>query len=59
MLTAGLQVPIIEFEEVVGKVNSVPELIDVGKLNVGVMLAFTVIVLVTVFAHNPVVGVKV
>jgi hypothetical protein len=59
LLTAGLQVPVIEFEEVVGKVNSVPELMDVGKLNVGVTLAFTVIVLVTVFAHKPAVGVKV
>jgi hypothetical protein len=50
---------VIEFVEVVGSVNAVPEQMDVGKVKVGFTLAFTVIVLVTVFAHNPAVGVKV
>jgi hypothetical protein len=59
LLKAGLQVPVIEFVEVVGSVNAVPEQMDVGKVKVGVTFVFTVIVLVTVFAHNPAVGVKV
>jgi hypothetical protein len=50
---------VIAFVEVVGSVNAVPEQIDVGKVKVGVTFAFTVIDLVFVFAHNPVVGVNV
>ena len=56
---AGLQVPVIELVDVVGKIKFVPEQIDAGRENAGVTIAFTVIFLVTDFAHNPEVGVKV
>ncbi len=58
-LKDGLQVPVIELVEEVGKDKLVPMQISVGKLNVGLAIGFTVIVLVTVLAHNPTVGVKV
>ena len=59
LLNAGDQVPVMEFVDVVGKVNSVPEQMEVGNVKVGVAFAFTVIVRVKVFAHNPAVGVNV
>ena len=63
MLTvAGLHVPLILLDDVLGNTGTVPPLqieSDVPKPNVGVMLAATVTVNVAVVAHCPAVGVKV
>ena len=63
MLTvAGLHVPLILFNEVVGKVGTVPPaqiVSDVPKLNVGVTIGLTVTLMVTGKAHCPAVGVNV
>ena len=61
-MTAGLQLPVIPFIEVVGKAGTVaPAQIDklVPKLNVGVMFGVTVSVNDVVVAHWPAVGVNV
>ena len=58
---AVLHVPVIPFNDVVGKFGTVPSaqmVNDVPKSNVGVMLAATVTVNVAVVAHNPAVGVN-
>lgn len=58
----GLQVPVIPFVEVVGKLGTVaPAQIDkvVPKVNVGVIFVLTVTVNVAVVAHCPAVGVNV
>ena len=62
LTTDGLQVPVILFVDVVGKVGTVPpaQIVDVvPKLNVGVMFGFTVTVNVDMVAHCPAVGVNV
>jgi hypothetical protein len=54
LTVAGLQVPVIEFVEVVGNVGTVPPLHmvnEVPKLKAGVMLGFTVTVKVVLVAH--------
>ena len=59
--TEGFQVPPIPFEEVFGKVGTVPPpqiVSDVPKLNVGVIFGFTVTVKLVGFVHCPAVGVK-
>jgi hypothetical protein len=43
----------MEFVDVVGKVNAVPEQIEVGNVKVGFTFSFTVIVRVTKFVHEP------
>ena len=61
-MVEGFQVPVIPFPDVTGNAGTVPEVqmvSDVPKLNVGVMLGFTVTVNVAVVAHNPAVGVNV
>ena len=58
----GLHVPVIPFADVVGNIGTAPlsQIVkEVPKLNVGVILGFTVTVNVVVFAHNPEVGVNV
>ena len=58
----GFHVPVIPFADVVGNIGTVPlsQIVkEVPKLNVGVILGFTVTVNVVVFAHNPEVGVNV
>jgi hypothetical protein len=62
LIVAGLHVPLIPFEEVVGSTGTVaPAQIesDVPKLNAGVIIGFTVTLKVVVAAHCPAVGVKV
>ena len=62
LTTVGFHVPFIPFEDVFGKVGTVPPaqiVSDVPKLNVGVIFGFTVTVNVAVVAHCPAVGVKV
>jgi hypothetical protein len=62
LTVAGLQVPVIPFEEVVTNVGTVPpSQMDkaVPKPNVGVMLGATVTVNAAVVAHCPAVGVNV
>ena len=57
---AGDHVPVIPLLEVVGNgVNVAPEQIGAKAVNIGVVLAFTVIVSVAVVAHCPTVGVNV
>jgi hypothetical protein len=57
---AGAHVPVIPFVEVVGSGASVaPEHIGATAVNVGVTFGLTVIVIVAVVAHCPVVGVNV
>ena len=59
---AALQVPVILFSDVVGKVGTAPSaqmVSDVPKSNVGGILGATVTVNVAVVAHNPTVGVNV
>ena len=54
LTTAGFQVPVIPFVDVIGKVGTVPpaqRLIDVPKLNVGVRFGFTVTLNVAGSAH--------
>ena len=59
-MSAGLQLPLIPFKEVVGNVfNTVPEQMAATGVNVGTILGFTVIVSVAVVAHWPAVGVNV
>ena len=58
----GLHVPVIPFADVVGNIGTAPlsQIVkEVPKLNVGVILGFTVTVNVVGVAHNPAVGVKV
>ena len=60
LFTAGDQVPVTPFVDVVGKAaNVAPAQIGTTCVKVGVVLGVTVIVIVAVFAHNPTVGVKV
>lgn len=59
LITAGAQVPVTPFVEVVGKGGVLPPLqIDVGKLKVGVMEFVTVTVNVKVVPHWPALGVN-
>ena len=61
-VVAGLHVPVMPLPEVVGNVGTVPpaQIVSVvPKLNVGVMLGFTVTLKVVGSAHRPAVGVKV
>ena len=54
--------PVIPFDDVVGNIGTAPlsQIVkEVPKLNVGVILGFTVTVNVVVVAHNPEVGVNV
>jgi hypothetical protein len=56
----GNQVPVIPLVDVVGKTpKGAPEQIALTCVNVGSTLGLTIMVMVAVFAHNPVVGVKV
>ena len=60
--TEGLHVPVILFVDVLGKTGTVPPAqteSEVPKLNVGVILGFTVTVNVAIRAHCPAVGVNV
>jgi hypothetical protein len=62
LTVAGLQLPVIPFEEVAGNEGTAPpEQIanEVPKLNVGVTFGFTVTANVAAVAHCPAVGVKV
>ena len=59
LITAGDQVPVIPFVEVVGKAGAaVPEQSAVGRLNVGVTVLPTVTLNVNGAAHCPVAGVN-
>ena len=60
--TVGFHVPVMPFVDAAGNVGTVPAaqvVSDVPKVNVGVILGFTVTVNVAVVAHNPAVGVNV
>jgi hypothetical protein len=60
LFSAGTHEPVIPLLEVVGNDASVaPEQIGVTAVKVGVVLLFTVMVVVVVVAHCPAVGVKV
>ena len=60
MFRAGDQVPVIPFCEVVGNgLNAAPWQIAATAANVGITAVSTVMVIVAVVAHRPVVGVKV
>ena len=60
LFNAGLQVPVIPLLDVVGKAaKAAPEQISATCVNVGAMFGLTMIVIVTVVAHCPAVGVKV
>ena len=60
MFSAGVQVPVMPFSDVVGKAASKsPEQIAATGSNVGVIFGLTVMVNVAVVAHCPAVGVKV
>jgi hypothetical protein len=59
LLTAGDQVPVNAFVEVVGRVIVPPEQMGAMGLNVGVAGKPTVTVIVVMVAHCPAVGVKV
>jgi len=60
LFSAGDQLPVIPFNDVVGKADNVPpEQIAATGLNVGVIFGLTVMVNVAVVAHCPAVGVKV
>lgn len=60
LFKAGAQVPVIPLVEVVGKGdNPAPEQIAETGVKRGVTFGFTLIVIVAVVAHCPVVGVKV
>ena len=57
---AGDHVPVMLLFDVVGKsVKAAPLVIAATCVNVGVTFGFTVMVIVVVVAHNPVVGVRV
>ena len=52
MFNTGAQVPVIPFNEVVGRAERVaPEQIGATAVNVGVTFGFTVMVIVAVVAH--------
>jgi len=58
--TAGDQVPVIEFVDVVGSADKLaPEQIGATCVKVGVTFGVTVMVMLAVVAHNPTVGVNV
>jgi len=60
--TEGLHVPVIPFDDVVGKVGTVPpaQMVRVvPKLNAGVMFGLTVTANDALVAHCPAVGVNV
>jgi len=60
LFSAGDQVPVIPFSDVVGKAdNAPPEQIAATGSNVGLIFGLTVMVNVAVVAHCPAVGVKV
>jgi hypothetical protein len=60
LFNAGDQVPVIPLTDVVGNaVNVAPKHIGATWVNVGMIFGLTVIVIVAVVAHNPVVGVNV
>ena len=60
LLSAGDQVPVMPFNDVVGNADKVaPEQIAATGLNVGIIFGLTVIVSVAVVAHWPAVGVNV
>jgi hypothetical protein len=60
LLSAGDQVPVILFVDVVGNAERVaPEHIGFTVEKAGVILGLTVIVRVVLVAHNPAVGVNV
>ena len=60
LFSAGDQLPVIAFNDVVGNADNVPpEQIGVTALNVGVTFILTVIVNDAVVAHCPTVGVNV
>jgi hypothetical protein len=62
LTTDGFHVPFITFEDVFGKVGTVPPaqiVSDVPKLNVGTIFGVTVTVNVAVVAHCGAVGVKI
>jgi hypothetical protein len=62
LTVAGLHVPVIPFEELVGKEGTVPpeQMVNVEpKENVGVIFGFTVTVNEVGIAHSPAEGVKV
>ena len=60
MFSAGDQLPVIPFNDVVGNADNVlPEQICATALNVGITLLLTVIVNEVVVAHCPAVGVNV
>ncbi len=51
LFMAGDHVPVIPFVEVVGKVNNPPEQIGATWVKIGVVNAFTVTLIVVLFAH--------
>ena len=60
MFIGGDHVPVTSLIDVVGKDAKVaPKQIGATCENTGVTFGFTVMVIVAVFAHNPIVGVKV
>jgi hypothetical protein len=59
LFTAGSQLPVNPFVDVVGRVKVPPEQIGAMGLNVGATGAPTLTVIVAVVAHCPDVGVKV
>ena len=60
LFSAGDQLPVIPFNDVVGNADNVPpEQIGATALNVGATLLLTVIVNEAVVAHCPTVGVNV
>ena len=60
LFTAGDQVPVMPLLEVVGNAaNVAPEHTGFTGVNVGVVFGFTVMVMVAVVAHSPIVGVNV
>ena len=60
LFNAGVQVPVIPFNEVNGKADKFPPLqIAETCVNVGVSFGVTAMVIVAVVAHCPAVGVKV
>ena len=60
LFSAGDQLPVIPFNEVVGNADNVPpEQIGATALNIGITLLLTVIVSDAVVAHCPTEGVKI
>jgi hypothetical protein len=60
LTVAGFQVPVIPFVDVVGKTGAVAPLHIAGiAANVGVIIGFTITVIVGDVAHWPVAGTKV